>query len=100
MDDARAAAMKAEIRENWTQEAVGWVKHAALVADMTRAATDLALDGARLRPGAHVLDVACGPGETAVAAARAVAPGGRVVATDLVPAMVEGAERLSKTRGI
>ncbi|HUL74359.1 MAG TPA: class I SAM-dependent methyltransferase [Vicinamibacterales bacterium] len=41
------------------------------------------VDRLGLRPGAHVLDVCCGAGASALAAAGAVGPGGRVLAVDL-----------------
>jgi ubiquinone/menaquinone biosynthesis C-methylase UbiE len=43
---------------------------------------------AELGAGERVLDVACGTGRCARAAARAVGPSGRVIATDLTAAMV------------
>jgi ubiquinone/menaquinone biosynthesis C-methylase UbiE len=46
---------------------------------------------ARLRPGEHLLDVACGPGTTTIEAAASVSPGGRVVGVDLSGRMVEAA---------
>lgn len=50
---------------------------------------------ARLAPGAHVLDIACGPGDLALRAGRVVSDrgAGRVVATDFSPAMVALAQR-------
>lgn len=42
------------------------------------------------QPGERVLDVGCGRGASALRAARAVGPGGRVHAIDLAPRMVEG----------
>lgn len=36
-----------------------------------------------LRRGAHVLDVCCGTGASALPAAQAVGPGGKVIAVDL-----------------
>lgn len=43
---------------------------------------------ARLRPGMHAIDVACGTGVLAVEAAKAVSPDGSVVGLDLNPAML------------
>ncbi len=53
------------------------------------------LRAARLRPGDRVLDVACGTGVVARAAAELVAPNGRVVGLDLNPAMLEVARRVA-----
>jgi ubiquinone/menaquinone biosynthesis C-methylase UbiE len=44
-------------------------------------------------PGEVVLDVACGTGVVAVAAARAVGPGGRVLGVDLADAMVHASRQ-------
>lgn len=52
---------------------------------------------AELEPGDSVLDIATGIGEPAVTAAQRVAPGGRVVATDIAPGMLEiGRERANE----
>jgi ubiquinone/menaquinone biosynthesis C-methylase UbiE len=52
------------------------------------------------REGARVLDVACGAGYPAIGAARAVQPGGRVVATDLSPLMIGVASERAKAEGL
>src|SRR5262249_7721631 len=55
------------------------------------------LDLAALRPGQTVLDVASGPGMVAREAARRVAPGGTVVATDIAEAALDdGRERAAE----
>ncbi len=46
-----------------------------------------------LRPGDKVLDVACGTGVVATAAAQCVRPGGRVFAVDLSAAMLDRTEQ-------
>jgi SAM-dependent methyltransferase len=53
---------------------------------------------ASLQPGDHVLDVACGTGLVALAAAKAVGPGGRVVGVDISGEMVEAARRKADER--
>jgi SAM-dependent methyltransferase len=47
-----------------------------------------------------VLDVACGAGHPALAAARAIEPGGRMVATDLSPEMIAVASRRAAAMGL
>jgi len=49
---------------------------------------DVLLDQLALEPGQKVLDVACGPGTVARAAARRVGPSGRVTGADFSPAML------------
>jgi len=49
-----------------------------------------------VRPGMHVLDMACGPGTLTRPLAAAVAPGGEVVGVDLAPGMIE----LARSAGI
>jgi SAM-dependent methyltransferase len=65
-----------------------------------RPALDLVLDTADLRPGEEVIDVASGTGLIAFPAARAVAPAGRVLATDLSPRMVASLERRAAEVGV
>lgn len=47
-------------------------------------------------PGARVLDIACGSGLPALAVAERVGASGRVVATDIAPAMVEVTRRRAR----
>jgi SAM-dependent methyltransferase len=58
------------------------------------------LDAAGLAPGMIVLDLACGPGGLAEQVATRVRPGGRVIATDLSPGMVEVTRRRARRRAI
>ncbi|MEO6797047.1 MAG: class I SAM-dependent methyltransferase [Candidatus Dormibacter sp.] len=59
----------------------------------------LLIDQAGLRPGEQVLDVATGPGTVARLAAAKLGAGGRVVATDLSPAMLSLARQKSRVSG-
>lgn len=54
----------------------------------------LLVDAAGVRPGASVLDVACGTGVVARAAAERVGDGGKVAGVDRAPAMLDIAARL------
>jgi ubiquinone/menaquinone biosynthesis C-methylase UbiE len=45
------------------------------------------------RPGMHILDLACGPGNLSRRLAELVSPGGEVVGVDLAPGMVEIARK-------
>lgn len=61
---------------------------------------DLVLDTAALQAGEDVIDVACGTGLVTLPAAAAVAPTGRVLATDISPKMIAEVERRSVACGL
>jgi SAM-dependent methyltransferase len=84
---------KEMIRQEWTGAAPLWQKWNQKFVIQTREATELVLRGAQVGPGMKVLDLASGTGEPALSLARAVGPQGRVVATDLVPQMLEAARQ-------
>lgn len=58
------------------------------------------LAGAALRPGERVLDLACGTGLVTLAAARAVAPSGHALGTDLSGEMVALAAQQAQQQGV
>lgn len=87
-------------RAMWTESAAPWRAWQEQVAYRSRAATELIVRIARVRPGLRVLDLASGAGEPALALAAAVAPDGHVVATDLVPDMLGAVEQLAHARGL
>jgi SAM-dependent methyltransferase len=76
------------VRRDWVAAAAHWQNQDPRFAIILDAMTSVIVEGARLGPGARVLDVASGPGSSAVALARAVGPSGHVVATDLLPEML------------
>jgi len=53
-----------------------------------------------LAPGAHVLDLPCGSGASALPAAEAVGPTGSVVAVDLAEGLIELARAKAKAAGL
>jgi len=80
---------KEMVREEWTDAAPLWQKWNHKFVIQTRAATDLVVRGAEVAPGMTVLDLASGTGEPALSLAKALGPQGKVIATDLVPEMLE-----------
>jgi len=55
---------------------------------------------AQIRPGEHVIDVACGTGLVTFPAAEAVGESGRVVGTDISDEMIRGVRREAAPRGV
>jgi len=90
------ARYKANIRTEWRDAAPGWRAWFEVLEaeDGGRAVSRTLVGLARIGPGDAVLDVAAGYGEPGLTAARAVAPGGHVVCTDISAAMLAfGRER-------
>jgi len=90
------ARYKANIRTEWRDAAPGWRAWFEVLEaeDGGRAVSQTLVELARIGPGDAVLDVAAGYGEPGLTAARAVAPGGHVVCTDISAAMLAfGRER-------
>ena len=82
----------------WTEVAQGWDVKRDGVERMKAPLTAELLNGLALRPGEHVLELGAGTGELAKALADAVAPGGRVLATDVASGMVELIRRTTADR--
>jgi len=76
---------KADLRTEWRNAAPGWRAWLEVLeaADGGQAVSRSLVELARIGPGDAVLDVAAGYGEPGLTAARAVAPGGHVVCTDI-----------------
>jgi len=101
-DPAKIQRFREKLHEEWTdrQTVVAWRKWQAQLSAFTRAVTQALLEGAQLRPGMRVLDLASGVGDPALSVAEAVGPSGHVIATDLGPGMIGLAEELAKARGL
>lgn len=75
-------------RKHWNAVAGGWGTWHDWTSRNFQPVADWIGHAARWRPGARVLDVACGSGFPSFAAAAAVRPGGTVVAIDISPEML------------
>ena len=82
----------------WTDVAHGWDLHRDRVERMKAPLTAELLMSLALRPGEQVLELGAGTGELARVFADAVAPGGRVLATDVAPGMVDLIRRTTADR--
>jgi ubiquinone/menaquinone biosynthesis C-methylase UbiE len=91
-----SVAFKEAQRSDWQLAARGWRRwYDVLEAEAAgQVVSRKIVEVARLEPGDNVLDVATGYGEPALTAARAVMPGGYVMATDIAPDLLAfGRER-------
>ena len=75
---------------HWTERARYWIKWADYLSSGDDEFTRKMLATLDLQAGHELLDLASGPGEPALKAAKTVGPKGLVVATDIVPEMITG----------
>jgi ubiquinone/menaquinone biosynthesis C-methylase UbiE len=101
-DPAKIQKFREALHQEWTGDrtVAAWRRWHAQIAAFTRGATEGILEGARLRPGMRVLDLASGVGDPALTIAEEVGSAGRVTATDLGPGMMSLAEELARKKGL
>lgn len=87
------------IRQDWQSQADNWYQQREAFLSASRPVHDWLVDHLDLQDGQRVLDVAAGPGDTGFLAARRLGSG-RLVSTDLAPAMVEAARQRGSELGI
>jgi ubiquinone/menaquinone biosynthesis C-methylase UbiE len=97
-----SVAFKEAQRSDWQLAARGWrrwydVLEAAAAGQVV---SRKIVEVARLEPGDNVLDVATGYGEPALTAARAVMPGGQVMATDIAPDLLAFGRERARRAGL
>ena len=95
-------AFKEAQRTDWQLAASGWRRwYDVLEADAAGQVVSRKLvELADLEPGDSVLDVATGYGEPALTAARAVLPGGYVMATDIAPNLLAFGRERARSMGL
>ena len=92
--------MNGSAGQEWEARAGAWIDRAAELELGLQPLADAMLLAAELTPGHRVIELACGPGPMLPAIARAVEPGGEVVATDVSPTMVAAAAALADENGL
>ena len=100
MTETRSDEARTFIHGMWANVAAAWDANAEDVDRRAAAITERMLDGVGLRERDCVLELASGPGGAGLAAAARVGPGGAVLISDVVPAMVESAARRADARGL
>ena len=94
-----ATTYKTTTRAQWQAAAEAWDRWQPTIEEWLAAATEAMLDCARIGTGSRVLDVAAGAGGQTLAAARRVGHTGRVLATDIAPAILEYADARLRNAG-
>lgn len=85
----------------WPEAVAGaWERRRDQQLKRHRRTSEWLVDQIAPRPGQTILELAAGPGETGFLAAERVGPGGRLISTDITPAMVEAARRGAAARGL
>jgi SAM-dependent methyltransferase len=97
---APADELRGRLRGLWNTVAPGWREHADFIDKRAAGVTQRMLALTVPKPGERVLELACGPGGTAMAAAPLVAPDGRVVASDVASEMTAIAAARAAERGL
>ncbi len=88
-------------REQWSG-AMGavWVRRQSELDGMMTAVTALLFDRAQVTPGARVLDVGCGAGDSTLAAARKTGPDGHVTGQDVAAQLLALARTRAEAAGL
>lgn len=94
------AAFKETTRAQWQAAADAWHDWGPRIEDWLGEATERMLDMGDVTTGDRVLDVAAGAGGQTLAAARRVGPTGRVLATDIAPAILAHAAAAAAVAGL
>lgn len=84
----------------WQDAAEAWHRWGPTLRAWLGPATERMLDLARVSEGSRVLDVAAGAGDQSFAIAERVGPRGRVLATDISPAILAFAASEARARGL
>ena len=100
LSEPDAQRFRAQQTRYWNDAAAGWTAWIEWTERNFSPLTAWFADRGCWAPGARVLDVACGAGYPALAAAARVRPGGTVIACDLSPAMIAAASATARARGI
>lgn len=85
---------------NWTRMAAGWERRRPDMENVSAPVREWLVRELAPQPGATILELASGPGDTGFAAAALLGGEGRLITTDFSPEMVEVARRRGAELGL
>lgn len=91
---------KMTTRQQWEEAAEAWHRWGPTLEEWLGGATGRMLDAAGVTAGSRALDVAAGTGGQTLVAAHRAGPGGRVVATDISPTILNYAAKAAAEAGL
>lgn len=94
-----ADQVRHRVHQMWGSVAESWGTHADHVEERSQVVTRRMIEAVAPAPGDEVLELACGAGGLGLTIADQVAPGGRVVLSDVAPEMVAIAAARAARRG-
>ena len=100
MEPDAETPLRERSRAVWDEMAAGWEAHREAIWEDSRPVGEWLVRKLAPRPGALVLELAAGVGDTGLVAARLVGDDGRVFITDVAPQMVAAAQRRAAELGI
>jgi len=86
--------------DRWQRAAGGWSRRRETLQRVAAPVTGWMIDATAPEPGQVVLELAAGPGDTGLAAARRVAPTGRLICSDWAEAMLDVARERARELGL
>jgi ubiquinone/menaquinone biosynthesis C-methylase UbiE len=89
-----------ESLRHWSVVAPAWETYRDRLFENVRSVSEWLVDQVDPQPGQTVLELTAGTGETGFLAAGRLEPGGRLISSDFVPAMVQAAQRGAAQRGL
>jgi SAM-dependent methyltransferase len=95
----RQEATRRRSRDAWNEVAPGWCARREELWEVSRPVSEWLVRRLDPQPGDTVLELAAGPGDTGLLAARLVGESGRVVITDFAPGMIAAARRRVEEAG-
>ncbi|MCZ7536595.1 MAG: methyltransferase domain-containing protein [Acidimicrobiia bacterium] len=87
-------------RRVWDALAPAWERHRVDFAERTRPVSEWLVEHLDARPGDVILELAAGTGETGFLVAPVLGHAGRLISTDLSPAMLQAARNSAAGRGV